>query len=56
MVSVKESELLGNAINMLEALNGMILKMTKRNYSAIKKIFIHLKIEKVIEFMDSIIL
>lgn len=55
MVSVKESEQLGNAINILEALNSMILKMTKRNYSAIKKVFIHLKIEKVIEFMDNVV-
>lgn len=55
MVSVKESEQLGNAINILEALNNMLLKMTKRTYSANRKMFIHLKIEKVIEFMDSVV-
>ena len=55
MVSVKESEQLGNALNMLETLNRMLLLMTKRNYSAIKKVFIHNHIEKVIEFMDSIV-
>ena len=55
MVNVKESEQLGNAINILEALNGLLLKMTKRTYSANRKVFICIKIEKVIEFMDGVI-
>ena len=50
-----ENETLGLALNLLEALNGMILNMTKRNYSTVRKVFIHLKIEKVIELMDAVL-
>ncbi len=54
MVSVKESEKLGNALNMLEALNGFLLKKAPKRKSFYSRIWIHLEIEKVIEFMNSV--
>lgn len=49
MVSVIESEKLGNALNMLEALNTIMLEGDDKN------IFVFGKIQKVIEFMDEVI-
>ena len=51
----EENEKLGLGLNLLEALNGMLLNITKRNYSTVRKVFIHLKIEKVIELMDEVL-
>ena len=55
MVSVKESEQLGNALNMLEALNGLLLKKAPSRKRYQGRIWISLKIEKVIEFMDGVV-
>ena len=55
MVSVKESEQLGNAINMLEAINNY--SFSKQGKLSINmKFFIHNKIEKIIEFIDGVVL
>ena len=48
MVSVKESEQLGNALNMLEALNTIMLEKDKN-------VFVFEKIQKIIEFMDGVV-
>ena len=53
MVSVKESEQLGNAINALEAVNRHLVNGI--GVSIAKKYFIAKKIETIIEFMDSIV-
>ncbi len=55
MVSVKESEQLGKALNMLEALNGLLLKKAPKRKSFHSRIFIYMKIEKVIAFMDKVV-
>ncbi len=55
MVSVIESEKLGNALNLLEALNGFLLKKAPSRKSYQSRIWIHLKIEKVIAFMDGVV-
>ena len=54
MVSVKESEQLGNAINILEALNNY-LYCKEGKLSINMKFFIYNKIEKIIVFMDSVV-
>jgi len=53
MVSVKESEQLRNAINSLEAINNFLISGIGVSIS--KRYFVVSKIEKIIEFMDSII-
>lgn len=55
MVNVKESEQLGNALNMLEALNGFLLKKAPSRKSFYARIWINQEITKVIEFMDSVV-
>ena len=51
MVSVEESEKLGLGLNLIEALNNLSLI---RN-SMYSKIWIHLKVERVIELMDLVL-
>lgn len=55
MVSVDESEKIGNLLNVLEALNGLLLKKASKRKSFISRVWIHLKIEKVIELMDEVV-
>ncbi len=55
MVSVKESEQLGNAINMLESLNNYLF-CKQGKLSINMKFFIYRKIEKIIKFMDKVII
>jgi len=55
MVSVEESEKLGNALNILEALNGLLLLKAPSSKSFYGRVWIHLKIEKIIKIMDSVV-
>jgi hypothetical protein len=56
MVSVEESEKLGNALNILEALNKNLLKYSPKRIPNRywRTVFTHLKIEKVIKFIDEV--
>lgn len=54
MVSVEESEILGRALDVLEALNGLMLQAvwSKRHT---KLYWIHYKIRRIVEYMDKVI-
>jgi len=56
MVSVKESEQLGNAMNILEALNQLLLKKAIKNNSFNSIFWIKQKIDNVILFIDGVVL
>lgn len=55
MVSVKESEILGNGLNLLEALNGLLLHKSPSRKSFISRIWIVHKITKIVELMDEVV-
>lgn len=54
MVNVKESEQLGNALNMLEAINNYSFSKIGK-LSINMKFFIYRQIEKIIKFIDEVV-
>lgn len=58
MCDPEQVEKMGNAMNILEALNGRLLRVAsnrkKSNYFS--RIWIHLKISKVIDFIDKLVM
>ncbi|MHA1380713.1 MAG: hypothetical protein ACTSRG_20280 [Candidatus Helarchaeota archaeon] len=51
----EENERLGLAINLLEAYNNLLLYKAPKRKSYVSRVWIHQKIEKVIELMDNVL-
>lgn len=50
-----ETEILGLALNLIEALNIFNFSYTKRNYKKYRKTWCYLKIQHVIDLMDEVL-
>ena len=54
-MDAKENETLGLGLNLLESLNGLLLHKASTRKSYFSRVWIHQKIEKIIELMDMVL-
>ena len=55
IMNAKENETLGLGLNLLEGLNGLLLHKASTRKSYFSRVWIHQKIEKIIELMDVVL-